>query len=383
MIYYNLKRGITYHESHKNLCEALGSIAPGKSTVRKWFPEFGFGRSHFIDDTCCGQPVFAATQENAARVKELIREDAQITCKDLHDILGIGMSALNEILHHQLGIHKQCARWVPHQLTEEQKVGRVQWCFTIFEKYDSGRTNSAWNIVNGDETWMHQFDPEMKAQSSVWLFPGDTPPLKFKQSRSTSEQIVALHIAKNRTHHNHSTGGKAHCDHRLVCVLMPPPSAACCTYPMSKVQYHPSSWQCPCPHCCIHQGAPSQQGCPADVSPPPPPYSRDLAPCDFFLFPHVNKQLRGTRYDSPQDAVWAFTRTTDSIDKVTWSEVWKSWFQRMAVASKLMEGTLKSGHERKASKWNCFFVATNFQIDPCILKSACESPSYSPVHYFT
>ena len=43
---------------------------------------------------------------------------------------------------------------------------------------------------------MYHFDPETKAQSSVWLFPGDTPPLKFKRSRSTSKQMVASYIAK-------------------------------------------------------------------------------------------------------------------------------------------------------------------------------------------
>ena len=131
MIYYNLKRDLTDHESHKNSCEAFGSIAPGKSTVSNWFREFWFGTSHFNDDNRCGRPVSAATQENAARVKELIREDARITCKDLQDILEIGMFALNKILHYQLGVHKRCARWVPHQLTEEQKVGRVQWCLIM------------------------------------------------------------------------------------------------------------------------------------------------------------------------------------------------------------------------------------------------------------
>ena len=142
MIYYDLKRGLTYHESHKNLCEVLESIAPEKSTVSKWFLEFGYGRGHFNADNLCGRPVSAATQENAAGVKELTREDARITCKDLQDILGIGMSALNEILHHQLGVHKRCARWVPHHLTEEQKIGRAQWHLAMLEKYDSGRANS-------------------------------------------------------------------------------------------------------------------------------------------------------------------------------------------------------------------------------------------------
>ena len=106
--------------------------------------------------------------------------------------------ALNEILHHQPGVHKRRARWVPHQLTEEQKVGRVQWCLTMLEKYDSGRANSTWNIISGDETWVYQFDPETKVQSSVWLFPGDTQPLNFKRSRSTSKQMVASYIAQTR-----------------------------------------------------------------------------------------------------------------------------------------------------------------------------------------
>ena len=32
---------------------------------------------------------------------------------------------------------------------------------------------------------------------------------------------------------------------------------------------------------------------------PQPPYSRDLAPCDFWLFP----KLRGCRYETIQEAV--------------------------------------------------------------------------------
>ena len=151
------------------------------------------------------------------------------------------MSALNKILHYQLGVHKRCARWVPHQLTKEQKVGRAQWCLPTLEKCDNGRANSTWNIVSGYETWVYQFDPEAKAQPSVWLFPGDTPPQKFKRSRSTNNQMVASYIVQSLTHHNHSTGGKAYCGRRLVCTSMPPPSAAYCSYPTSKVWHHPSS----------------------------------------------------------------------------------------------------------------------------------------------
>ena len=94
------------------------------------------------------------------------------------------MSALDNILHHQLGVHKRCARWVPHQLTDEQKGVRLEWCIKMLEKYDSGRSNSTWNVISDDENWVYQFDPESKAQSSVWLFPGQTPPQKFRRSRA-------------------------------------------------------------------------------------------------------------------------------------------------------------------------------------------------------
>ena len=60
------------------------------------------------------------------------------------------------------------------------------------------------------------------------------------------------------------------------------------------------------------------------------PYSPDLAPCDFFLFPYIKKQIRGTRYKSPEDAVEAFTRVVEGIDGNTWFDVFRQWFVRMS-----------------------------------------------------
>ena len=37
-----------------------------------------------------------------------------------------------------------------------------------------------------------------------------------------------------------------------------------------------------------------------------PPYSPDLTPCDFFVFPSVKKKLRGKRFESAEAAVAAF-----------------------------------------------------------------------------
>ena len=44
---------------------------------------------------------------------------------------------------------------------------------------------------------------------------------------------------------------------------------------------------------------------------PHPPYSRDVAPCDFWLFP----KLRGCRYETTEDMKEAVTKVIDTLTK--------------------------------------------------------------------
>ena len=157
---------------------------------------------------------------------------------------------------------------------------------------------------------MYQFDPETKAQSSVWLFPGDTPPLKFKRSRSTSKQMVTSYIAKT----GHITAIPLE-ERRTVTADWY--VHQCLPQVLHAVRTRrPKSGITLChDNAPAHTAAATRQFLANEgvqlMS--HPLYSPDLAPCDFFLFPHVKKQVRGTRYDSPQDAIRAFTRTIDSI----------------------------------------------------------------------
>ena len=44
---------------------------------------------------------------------------------------------------------------------------------------------------------------------------------------------------------------------------------------------------------------------------PHPPYSPDLAPCDFWLFPKFKKNLRGSRFETIEEMKEAVTRVMD------------------------------------------------------------------------
>ncbi len=46
---------------------------------------------------------------------------------------------------------------------------------------------------------------------------------------------------------------------------------------------------------------------------PHPPYSPNLAPCDFFLFPHLKSELRGHKHRNLVDLRTAISRTLEHI----------------------------------------------------------------------
>ena len=48
---------------------------------------------------------------------------------------------------------------------------------------------------------------------------------------------------------------------------------------------------------------------------PHPPYSPDLAPCDFCLFPKLKENLRGCRYETIEDMQEAVTKVIDTLTR--------------------------------------------------------------------
>ena len=46
---------------------------------------------------------------------------------------------------------------------------------------------------------------------------------------------------------------------------------------------------------------------------PRPPYSTDLAPCGFYLFPKLKEKLRGCRYETIEEMKEAVTKVIDTL----------------------------------------------------------------------
>ena len=61
---------------------------------------------------------------------------------------------------------------------------------------------------------------------------------------------------------------------------------------------------------------------------PQPPYSPDLAPCDFWLFPKLKENLRGCRYETIEEMKEAMTKVIDTLTQDDFHGAFQKLFER-------------------------------------------------------
>jgi len=61
---------------------------------------------------------------------------------------------------------------------------------------------------------------------------------------------------------------------------------------------------------------------------PQPPYSPELALCDFFLFPQLKKKMKGRRFDYAEDIQANATRQLGAITKSDYQRCFHQWQER-------------------------------------------------------
>ncbi|GFQ80360.1 uncharacterized protein TNCT_316101, partial [Trichonephila clavata] len=84
-------------------------------------------------------------------------------------------------MHQHLNFRKICAQWVSHQLTAEQCNTRMTLPLGHLQHYPEQEYGFLSQIVTGDETRRHHFEPESKRQSKKWKRVTSPPPKKAKR----------------------------------------------------------------------------------------------------------------------------------------------------------------------------------------------------------
>ncbi|GFO41728.1 transposase [Plakobranchus ocellatus] len=151
--------------------------------VRKWVRIFkGEDPRETIlrDRKCLGRPLSPLDTAHREKVDCMIRANRRVKQKEIANEEGISKEQVHHIVTTELGYRKVSARWVPRQLTVEMKAQRKDMCTQLLECYNAEGKAFLQRILTGDESWVHHYDPECKAQSMEYRHKTSPSPRKFK-----------------------------------------------------------------------------------------------------------------------------------------------------------------------------------------------------------
>ena len=268
---------------HADLQKVYGNGALKYATVCKLVRPFNDGRDLVENDPRVGRPV------------SILLLWKRYTVQEIEELSGIHSSSVLKILREGLGLRKI---WVPHLLTDEQKQSQVRLASQVIEKYDKCDPCRLEEIVTGDETWIYHFQHDSKAKSKVWVSSEGERPVIACRCKSSNRMLYAIFF-----------------DSKGPVLQIPVPKGSSITgkfYRESVLTQLVDFYQkCRprngvCGIKLLHDNAPAHKSATVqeylqesglDVL-DHPPYSPDLSPCDFWLFPRLKEMLAGHRFES-------------------------------------------------------------------------------------
>mgnify|MGYP003415101186 FL=1 len=287
-------------EIHRRLLNVFGNETVDVSTVRRWVlraKNSDRGKLNISDADRSGRPVTVSTDENRDRVSALINDNRRITQREIAALLSISLDRVCHLVD-SLGYRKISARWVPKMLTPEMKARRVEVCRELLDRFEREGDLFLGEIATGDESWAYHYDPECKQQSMEYRRPSSPPPVKFKRAKSAGKVMLTVFwdskgvLLSEFLERGNTVNSPVYCNtlqnlKRRIRRIRPDRS--------TFLLHHDNAR----PHC-SRETLGKIDRLKFEVL-PHPPYSPDLAPCDFWLFPELKKYLKGIHFESDDE----------------------------------------------------------------------------------
>ena len=172
VIKYLFLKGNTPTQIKDELDSVYRDSAPSFTTVKFWAAEFKRGRTSLGDDERSGRPKIATTDENIAKVHQMVLDDRRIKVREIVEVMNMSKERVCYILHQHLDMRKLSARWVPRLLT----LKRMNISNAVLAQFRHNKSEFWPRLVTVDETWIHHYMPETKIQSKQWTAKGEPAP---------------------------------------------------------------------------------------------------------------------------------------------------------------------------------------------------------------
>ncbi len=299
------------------LHSVYGDDCMSKPTVRRWHKKFreGDGHTPITDELRSGRPRSQRTAAQIQHVSATLQQDRRKTIKELAKETGMTWSTTQKVVTKDLKLSRKAAKFIPRILSPEQKRARKSFCEQNLERLKADPYLLD-KLVCGDKSPVYILDPENKFQSSLWLPAGAPRPTKALRSHSQKKTMLTCFFDSCGTILIEFSEGKITAETYIE-------TLRCLRENIRRKR--PGMWiggvdgntdrefilqhDNASPHTSVLTLAfLFDQDMLAH-----PPYSPDLAPADFFLFPTLKKKLRGIHHRTLPGVKAAVRRELRSI----------------------------------------------------------------------
>ena len=81
---------------------------------------FSEGRESVTDEERSGRPATSRTEENIAKVRQIVRENRRLTVRSIAEQMNNNRETVKKILTEDLDKRKVCGKMAPKELTEKK-----------------------------------------------------------------------------------------------------------------------------------------------------------------------------------------------------------------------------------------------------------------------
>lgn len=323
--------GVSPKEIFDELCAVHGQNEVSYATVTRWVKKFKTGCDSIYDAQKPGRPCSATASKMVEKVCDVVKSDARLTVHQIATRVGISAASVFRILKRNLKMRRISARWIPHLLSDKQKRVRLETAKALLKMFPKYSRKQFSDIITGDETWVHFFEPTRKINNKIWATKHCRRPSIAKRLISAKKAMFVIFFDIRGP---------------VMQLVVPARKSVTGLFYKEKVlkklkkQCFKRRPNTGFKHLSLlHDNAPAHKS--AVVTSflkqervrvlPHAPYSPDLAPCDYFLFPRLKKHLAGRHYKSRQALGSAVYQCMLGIHESEYENAFKNWIKRLKL----------------------------------------------------
>ena len=341
-IWFCVMDGLKQRPTYRKLKTIFRRGCYCERSVYRWFHAFKSGCTKLGDMLHPGTPKRSRTAAKVDQCRQLVAADRRIGIHKISSTLSISYGSAFTLLHKDLELSKKAAKLISHQLTQYDIQRRLDFCTEFVSIYGARPEGLNW-IVTTDESWFHLLDPRSKFENMQWLSKEDQRPQVVRHQRSVHKVMVVPFF---------DSRGLVHCEFfqnvtikgSLFLQILLRARDSIRARRGSRVWLRRREYRLHMDNAPAHREDTVLRT--LDFMEWPllkhPPYSPDLSPCDFFLFPLLKRRLRGRQFTDIPALKVAILAEIGNIPSAQWKRCFSQWIERcrkcLAFRGRYFEG---------------------------------------------